>query len=143
MLIVLQLFRILKLIDFGLSKRYRKGQVLKEPVGTLYSMAPEVLSGSYTKACDMWSIGVIAYMMMSGKMPFDGISEQEVVSKIKLGSFSMEGGVWSTESTDFIRSLVRVEPHRRMTADDALGHEWLHREWATFQVLMCSVNSDW
>ena len=99
-------------------------------------MAPEVLSGSYTRACDMWSIGVIAYMMMSGRMPFDGTSEQDVMSKIKLGSFSMESGVWSkvsSESTDFIRSLVRVEPHCRLTADDALGHAWLHGEWTTFQ----------
>jgi len=62
-----------KLIDFGLSKTYvAKDKALTDGVGTIYTMAPEVLKGSYTSQADLWSIGVIAYMLLSSQMPFYG-----------------------------------------------------------------------
>lgn len=62
-----------KLIDFGLSKRYlRKDSILTERVGKIYTMAPEVLKGNYTIKADMWSLGVVAYMLLTSCIPFYG-----------------------------------------------------------------------
>ena len=62
----------IKLIDFGLSKVYGDNAQLTEGVGTIYTMAPEVLKGNYSQKADIWSIGVIAYMLLSSQMPFYG-----------------------------------------------------------------------
>lgn len=61
-----------KVIDFGLSRKYATKEHLHDTVGTVYTMAPEVLQGDYTSQVDMWSIGVIAFMLLSSSMPFYG-----------------------------------------------------------------------
>ena len=60
----------IKIIDFGLSKRYKKGEKLHNVAGTPYYMAPEVLEGDYDNKCDVWSLGVLLYVLMSGYLPF-------------------------------------------------------------------------
>jgi calcium-dependent protein kinase len=123
---------MLKLIDFGLSKEYRPGHRMNEAVGTLYSMAPEVLSGAYSQGCDMWSIGVVAFMLLSGNMPFGGTCEAEVIRMIKACEYSFEGETWRTvseEAKNFVSSLIRAIPGERLTAEEALNHAWLKREW--------------
>ena len=69
---------VVKLIDFGLSKKFlKKEHVLRDRVGTIYSMAPEVIQGQYTVKADMWSLGVVAYMLLCGDMPFAGKSRYD------------------------------------------------------------------
>jgi len=88
-----------KLIDFGLSKIYGNGgagpgaksQTLTEGVGTIYTMAPEVLKGSYTKQADVWSVGVIAYMLLSSQMPFYGRKRHHIVEQILGGKYNFRG----------------------------------------------------
>jgi len=63
-----------KLIDFGLAKKYGLDESLYDAVGTVYSMSPEVLRGEYTSKVDVWSVGVLAYMLLSSSMPFYGSS---------------------------------------------------------------------
>ena len=73
----------LKLIDFGLAKQTKKkNQSMHTIAGTPYFIAPEVLNGEYGKECDLWSIGVLLYMLLSGQYPFDGNSRAEVFGKI-------------------------------------------------------------
>ena len=123
---------MLKLIDFGLSKEYRPGHRMNEAVGTLYSMAPEVLTGAYSQECDMWSVGVVAFMLLSGRMPFDGTSEKDVIQRIKACDMSFEGEAWvdiSEDAKNFVRALIRLIPGERLTAKEALNHAWLKREW--------------
>jgi calcium-dependent protein kinase len=69
----------IKLIDFGLAKRVSKNEVMNAPNGTPYYIAPEVLKGSYTTQCDNWSMGVVLYIMLSGKPPFGGRSNKEII----------------------------------------------------------------
>ena len=77
----------IKIIDFGLSKRYKKGAKLHDMAGTPYYMAPEVLDGEYDNKCDIWSLGVLLYVLMSGYLPFQGANKAEVFGKIKRGKY--------------------------------------------------------
>ena len=84
----------LKMIDFGLSKHFRYGEVQHEAVGTPYTVAPEVIRGSYDERCDIWAIGVIAFLLLSGEPPFGGCGGPEplmtVRSNILQGAFAFE-----------------------------------------------------
>lgn len=118
----------LKLIDFGLSKICRDHfKKMKTRCGTLSYIAPEVLGRGYTKQCDMWSLGVIVFILLSGHMPFNGRDEQQI-ERIEQGDYSMKVDEWrgiSPEATDFVRSLLNVDPDLRLTAKQALQHPWL------------------
>ena len=74
---------ILKLIDFGLSRQVQKGGVLHGAVGSIYYIAPEVFSKSYSNKCDIWSLGIILYTLLSGYLPFEGGTTKEVLDNIK------------------------------------------------------------
>lgn len=75
---------------------------MKEVVGTLYTMAPEVLNGgtSYDKSCDLWSIGVMAFVLLSRNMPFDHSSKQRLVKAVEDGRYEFSGRRWSGVSDD-------------------------------------------
>eukprot|EP00977_Amphora_coffeiformis_P018872 scaffold6764_cov169-Amphora_coffeaeformis.AAC.10 len=93
-------------------------------------MAPEVLKGRYTVQADLWSIGVIAYMLLSSQMPFYGRKRRQIVESIMEGRFDFKGRRWkrlSAQSKEFVKSLLVVDPEERMDADEALGAVWLNR----------------
>lgn len=120
----------IKLIDFGLSIRHSgNSPPLTNTVGTSYYMAPELLNNSYDRSCDLWSIGVIAYVMLSGRPPFNGPTDDIIMKKIIRGQYKMENSsLWddvSEYAKDFIRCLMQMDPKRRWTADMALNHVWL------------------
>jgi calcium-dependent protein kinase len=107
-----------KLIDFGLSKVFGR-EKLQTIVGTIYTMAPEVLSGSYTKQADLWSVGCISYMLLSSQMPFYGRKRQDIVSRIMAGEIEFKGRRWkkvSPSAKEFIRSLLVVDEKDRPMA---------------------------
>ena len=86
---------LLKLIDFGSSVEYKRGkESLKTVNGTSYYIAPEVLNKKYDERCDVWSIGVILYILLSGKPPFDGKNDKEITQKVKKGVYHMSGQLW-------------------------------------------------
>lgn len=130
----------IKLIDFGLSKVYGLGgvgpgatQTLTEGVGTIYTMAPEVLKGSYTKQADVWSVGVIAYMLLSSQMPFYGRKRQHIVEQILGGKYDFRGRRWrkiGTPAKYFVRDLLVVDPDERLDAERASSCVWLNKRFA-------------
>jgi len=121
---------LLKIIDFGLSCFFKPGQVLSTRAGTPYYVAPQVLQGKYDHMCDLWSVGVILYILLCGYPPFYGRTDHEVLSKVKKGKFVFEEKDWGRVSQDakhFIRSLLQVDPKARFSAQKALGHKWIQQ----------------
>jgi serine/threonine protein kinase len=95
-------------------------------------MAPEVLKGSYTKQADLWSVGVVAYMLMSSQMPFYGRKKRQIVEQIMKGQYEFKGRRWkviSSQGKAFVQDLLVPDPNERATADEALGSTWLNRRF--------------
>jgi len=116
-----------KIIDFGLSKKYSQNEILSQTVGTVYTMAPEVIKGKYGELCDVWSIGVIAFMLLSSSVPYFGKSRLDVVKRIMDGRVSFKSRRWkdvSRQAKDFVTSLLVNDANHRPSCSDALIHEW-------------------
>jgi len=121
-------FDQIKVIDFGTALRYKANQSFKETIGTPYYIAPEVLNHNYGKECDVWSLGVMAYIILSGIPPFNGGSDSEIMSAIKAGKFNFNNAVWkgiSQGAKDFISSLLTYDPKKRPTAAACINHQWI------------------
>ena len=124
----------LKLIDFGLSQHFAPLEVLHSPVGTAYYVAPEVLEKNYDAKCDVWSIGVIAYMLLSGTPPFNGNDDAHTLRIVKTGMFTFHPQLFdpvSEDAKDFISKCLTKNVSARLTAEAAQRHSWfsiLHRE---------------
>merc|ERR1712232_1297782 len=119
---------LLKIIDFGLSCSFKEGQVLTTKAGTPYYVAPQVLAGKYDHQSDLWSLGVIMYVLLCGYPPFFGETDAEVLSKVRLGNFSFNAADWKNVSEDaknLIRMLLKMNPKDRYTAEQCLNHEWI------------------
>lgn len=113
----------IKLIDFGTSKIINKPKVLHNLVGTAYYVAPEVILGSYHKQCDLWSCGVVLYIMLSGTFPFQGESEEEIFNNIKFSKPNMSIELItnaSNETQQLLLQLLNKDPIERITAAQAL-----------------------
>lgn len=122
----------LKLIDFGLSKYWEENRMMALRVGTLNYIAPEVFGQSYTSQCDLWSTGVIAYILMDGGMPFTSTNgDEEMVRCICEGEYTFNPEPWgqlSLEAREFVSKLLKVDPTLRLTAAQALTHPWIHAD---------------
>eukprot|EP00537_Pseudo-nitzschia_pungens_P016388 CAMPEP_0172400830 /NCGR_PEP_ID=MMETSP1061-20121228/47757_1 /TAXON_ID=37318 /ORGANISM="Pseudo-nitzschia pungens, Strain cf. pungens" /LENGTH=564 /DNA_ID=CAMNT_0013134251 /DNA_START=305 /DNA_END=1999 /DNA_ORIENTATION=- len=124
----------IKVIDFGLSKKFVSNKMgyMREGVGTLYSMAPQVLQGIYTSQADMWSVGVISYMLLSSHRPFYNKKRKVMIDRIMRCDYSFEKDYWkpiSSEAKDFIDHLLVIDPKIRFNAKMAQRHKWMHREF--------------
>lgn len=120
-----------KIADFGLSKIIGENTLLQTACGTPIYVAPEVLSGeAYDKEVDLWSVGVITYILLCGFPPFfdDGSNMAGLFEQIMNGEFDYPDEYWahvSEEAKDLIDNLLMVDPAARFTATQALQHPWL------------------
>jgi serine/threonine protein kinase len=118
----------LKLIDFGCAKifsKYKKN--FEDTIGTLLYCSPEVLKNYYSKECDIWSCGVIMYVLLSGHFPFIGKTEDEVTKKILSGKFTFNDKYFrnvSDKAKDLIKKCLVYNKSKRITAEQALKHEF-------------------
>jgi len=120
---------IIKIADFGLSKIFAGGQVMETSCGTPDYAAPEVLTGTtYDKSVDLWSIGVITYVLLCGYPPFYAQSQPGLFEKIINAEYNFPDPEWSYISDtakDFIKNLLVLDPGKRLTAEQALKHPFL------------------
>ncbi|KAE9597249.1 putative protein kinase CAMK-CDPK family [Lupinus albus] len=118
----------LKAIDFGLSDFVRPDERLNDIVGSAYYVAPEVLHRSYTTEADVWSIGVIAYILLCGSRPFWARTESGIFRAVLKADPSFDELPWpslSTQAKDFVKHLLYKDPRRRISAAQALCHPWI------------------
>ena len=116
----------IKIIDFGLSQVISPDKKLKTKVGTAYYVAPEVLRGLYTEKCDIWSAGVILYIILSGNPPFNGSNDSAIYNKISQMKYEFPDKKWiniSNEAKDLITHMLAPE-NERYTAKQVLEHPW-------------------
>eukprot|EP00227_Mantoniella_beaufortii_P020022 CAMPEP_0197599988 /NCGR_PEP_ID=MMETSP1326-20131121/32457_1 /TAXON_ID=1155430 /ORGANISM="Genus nov. species nov., Strain RCC2288" /LENGTH=332 /DNA_ID=CAMNT_0043167031 /DNA_START=173 /DNA_END=1171 /DNA_ORIENTATION=+ len=124
---------IVKIADFGLARFYAGNSELRTICGSPLYVAPEILdirssSETYTPAVDMWSIGVILYILLSGNFPFGNDDEQVLFQKILSGDYSMNDSIWnyiSDGAKDCVKQLLTVDTSARMTVSEALHHPWV------------------
>uniref|UniRef100_A0A6P6Y8S5 Calcium-dependent protein kinase 3-like n=1 Tax=Dermatophagoides pteronyssinus TaxID=6956 RepID=A0A6P6Y8S5_DERPT len=123
-----QKLNLVKLIDFGFSRTFSSNVPMTAMHGTIYYVSPEVMDGCYREKCDIWSIGVILYMVLSGKPPFTGNADYQILLRIKNNLYDFKGPVWnkvSAEAKEFIKLLLQPSPAERPSAREALQHRWL------------------
>lgn len=117
----------LKLIDFGFSHMWDPNIKMQVSCGTLAYVAPEVLGRCYTSQCDLWSLGVITFILLSGYMPFSG-SQKKQTADIIAARPNLKQDKWdyvSAPAQDFTFRLLEKSPDNRLTAMQALDHEWI------------------
>ena len=118
----------LKIIDFGLSQDLNIKKILSSKVGTAYYVSPEILQGKYSEKCDVWSAGVILYVLLSGEPPFNGPSDGVIYSKIRQLKFTFPEKKWnmiSTEAKDLLSRML-VPEAERLSASQVMNHPWFN-----------------
>ncbi|XP_018679678.2 CDPK-related kinase 3 isoform X4 [Musa acuminata AAA Group] len=121
----------MKLIDFGLSDFIKPDERLNDIVGSAYYVAPEVLHRSYSMEADIWSIGVIAYILLCGSRPFWARTESGIFHAVLKADPNFDDPPWpavSPGAKDFVKRLLNKDYRKRMTAAQALTHPWLRDE---------------
>lgn len=99
---------------------------MKTIAGTPYFISPEVLQEDYGPECDIWSLGVVLYMLLTGKYPFDGANRADVFTKISIGKFKRPDNC-SDECWDLLKKLICVDREKRLTGDKAIEHAWFKK----------------
>jgi calcium-dependent protein kinase len=122
----------LKIIDFGTSKSIADNEKLRTRMGTAYYIAPEVLNGKYDQICDIWSCGVIMYILLFGNPPFNGKTDDQIFARIRKGVYSFpENSKISQSAKNLIGRMLTFQPSNRPSADEILKDKWFsdsHKE---------------
>lgn len=101
---------------------------MQQRAGTAYYIAPEVLKKTYDEKCDLWSCGVILFILLCGYPPFNGSNEKIIMENVLIGKYSMESSAWSEisqDAKDFIAQLLEYDPTKRPSAKEALNNKWI------------------
>jgi calcium-dependent protein kinase len=121
---------IIKLIDWGGARYFIKNKKMSKISGTPYYIAPEVLNETYDEKCDVWSAGVILYILLCGYPPFNGETDTEIMKAVKKGSFDYPPEEWNTiskEAKDLVSKMLTYDPKQRYSALQCLAHLWFKK----------------
>lgn len=120
---------VIKLTDFGLSVFFKAGDVFDERLGSAYYIAPEILEGRYNYMADMWSIGVIMFILLTGYAPFNGHDDQAIFDAIQRGKYEDDTEEWraiSKSAKGVIRKLLQKNVANRISAEELLLEPWVN-----------------
>ncbi|XP_068644575.1 calcium-dependent protein kinase 1-like [Aristolochia californica] len=118
----------LKATDFGLSVFFKPGETFKDIVGSVYYVAPEVLRRNYGAEADIWSAGVILYILLSGEPPFWAETEQGIFDAVLHGHIDFASDPWpsiSSGAKELVKKMLRADPKERLSAIEVLNHPWV------------------
>jgi calcium-dependent protein kinase len=118
----------IKIVDFGLSQYINLRQSLNSKVGSSLYVSPEVLAGNYNEKCDIWSAGIIIYILLSGEPPFYGPNDDTIYAKIKSLKYTFPEEKWkniSKEAKDLISNML-IKQEKRFSASQVLQHPWFN-----------------
>jgi len=118
-----------KVVDFGFSRFFIHKEYLNTKVGTPYYIPPEVLTGRYGKECDIWSLGIVAFILLTGFPPFKSNKTKDIYQTILHDNIKFEHRTWENkpDSLDFVKKLLKFNPKERLTPEEALEHPWIIR----------------
>lgn len=128
----------IKLIDFGCSKFFTKDEKYSDIIGTCLYIAPEVVRNEYDEKSDIWSCGVLMYILLSGRPPFDGFNDDEIMKNIHKGIYNFNDPIFkkiSKNAIELIKLLLNYDPKKRITARQALNHPWFRKEVDEFSMI--------
>jgi calcium-dependent protein kinase len=128
-----------KVIDFGTSREFDSFKKMKKTYGTPYYIAPEVIEHSYDEKCDVWSCGVILYIMLSGSPPFNGINDDNVIKAVQKGHFSfdmIEFEQVSDSAKNLIQKMLTSNPNQRISISEAINDEWFNTVISKKEILL-------
>ncbi|CAG9332760.1 CDPK1_58 [Blepharisma stoltei] len=135
----------LKVIDFAISHKINQEEKITVINGTLWYMAPEILiDHTYDEKCDIWSAGVILFIMLSGSPPFMGETEAEIISNIKNHYPKLNSQIWffmTEECKDLLRRMLTINPKERLTAEEVLAHPWINM-WERHGIAEVPISKD-
>ncbi|KAK8504833.1 hypothetical protein V6N13_056164 [Hibiscus sabdariffa] len=120
-----------KVTDFGLSLFYKPGDVFKDIVGSAYYIAPEVLQRKYGPEADIWSVGVMLYILLCGVPPFWAENDNGIFSEILGGKVDFTSNPWpsiSPQAKDLVKKMLTLDPKKRLTAQEVLNHPWIKED---------------
>ena len=120
---------VIKLIDWGGARYFSKHKKMSKVNGTPYYIAPEVLNEVYDEKCDIWSAGVILYILLCGYPPFNGETDKEIMDAVKKGEFDFPEEEWDViteEGKDLIKKMLTYDPKKRFSANQVLQHPWFN-----------------
>lgn len=118
-------------VDFSRSAYFEPGQKLHDLVGTVYYVAPEVIRRDYSAEADVWSAGVILYILLCGLPPFWASNDGAVFEKVLMGKYDLESVPWQTISAgakDVVKRVLVQDPAKRMTVEEILNHPWVRED---------------
>lgn len=125
----------IKISDFGSACYFDPGKKIQKSLGTPYYVAPEVVNGEYDEKCDIWSCGIIMYMLLTGRPPYKGNNSKAILNNIKSSPFVFIEENYPNISglaSDLLKKMLIIDPKQRISASEALNHPWLQ---STLQVL--------
>ena len=122
----------IKIIDFGTAQEFEVGgkKKMEERYGTPYYIAPDVLNKSYNEKWDIWSLGVILYILLVGYPPFNGSDDKKIIEAVKKGKYTLDEPEWddvSEEAVDLVKRWLTYGPDKRISASEALEHSWFKK----------------
>merc|ERR1711935_269885 len=121
-----------KIIDFGFSRRVHTPQSLTSRCGTPHYVAPEILKNiPHDESSDMWSVGVIVFLILVGYLPIMKDTQSELFQEIRTGNWKFQEEDWehiSGEAREFVTRCLNVDPEQRWTVEEAIGSAWINAE---------------